>query len=37
MKIYEFYEDDKFIYYLINDFCGGGDIVDLNDKFGDFP
>ena len=36
MKIYEFYEDDKFI-YLINEFCGGGDIAGLNDKFGNFP
>ena len=36
MKIYEFYEDEKNI-YLINEFCGGGDIADLNDKFGIFP
>ena len=36
MKIYEFYEDDKNI-YLINEFCGGGDIAGLNDKYGDFP
>ena len=36
MKIYEFYEDENYI-YLINEFCGGGDIAGLNDKFGIFP
>ena len=36
MKIYEYYEDDKNI-YLINEFCGGGDIAGLNDQFGIFP
>ena len=36
MKIYEFYEDEKNI-YLINEFCGGGDIAGLNDKYGNFP
>ena len=36
MKIYEFYEDENNI-YLITEFCGGGDIAGLNDKFGIFP
>ena len=36
MKIYEFFEDDKKI-YLINEFCGGGDISELNEKYGVFP
>jgi calcium-dependent protein kinase len=36
MKIYEFYEDEKNI-YIINEFCGGGDIAGMNDKFGIFP
>ena len=36
MKIFEFYEDEKNI-YLINEFCGGGDIAGVNDKFGIFP
>ena len=36
MKIFEFFEDDKNI-YLINEFCGGGDVAGLNNKFGNFP
>ena len=36
MKIYEFYEDDKNI-YLINEFCGGGDVANLHDTYGVFP
>ena len=36
MKIFEFFEDDKNM-YLINEFCGGGDIAGLNDKYGIFP
>ena len=36
MKIFEFFEDDKNI-YLINEFCGGGDIAGLMDKYGVFP
>jgi len=36
MKIFEFYEDENNI-YLVNEFCGGGDIAGLNDKFGIFP
>ena len=36
MKIYEYYEDENYI-YIINEFCGGGDISGLNDKFGNFP
>ena len=36
MKIYEFFEDDQNI-YLINEFCGGGDIAGLMDKYGVFP
>ena len=36
MKIFEFFEDDKNI-YLINEFCGGGDVADLMNKFGNFP
>ena len=36
MKIYEFFEDDKKM-YLINEFCGGGDVAGLNDKYGIFP
>jgi len=36
MKIFEFFEDDKNI-YLINEFCGGGDVAGINDKYGLFP
>ena len=36
MKIFEFFEDDENM-YLINEFCGGGDIAGLMDKFGVFP
>ena len=36
MKIFEFYEDENYL-YIINEFCGGGDVAGLNDKFGDFP
>ena len=36
MKIFEFFEDDDNM-YLINEFCGGGDIAGLMDKFGVFP
>ena len=36
MKIYEFYEDEKNI-YIINEFCGGGDIAGMHDKYGNFP
>ena len=36
MKIFEFFEDDKNI-YLINEFCGGGDVAGMNDKYGPFP
>ena len=36
MKIFEFFEDEKNI-YLINEFCGGGDIAHIHDKFGLFP
>ena len=36
MKIFEFFEDDKNI-YLINEFCGGGDVAGLMDKLGKFP
>jgi len=36
MKIFEFFEDDKNI-YLINEFCGGGDIAHIHDKYGLFP
>ena len=36
MKIYEFFEDDQNM-YLINEFCGGGDIAGLMDKYGVFP
>ena len=36
MKIYEFFEDDNNI-YLINEFCGGGDVASLHDKYGEFP
>ena len=36
MKIFEFFEDDDYM-YLINEFCGGGDIAGLMDKFGVFP
>jgi calcium-dependent protein kinase len=36
MKIYEFFEDEKNI-YLINEFCGGGDVAGMNDKYGLFP
>ena len=36
MKIFEFFEDDKNI-YLINEFCGGGDVAGMNDKYGLFP
>ena len=36
MKIYEFFEDENNI-YLINEFCGGGDVANLHDKYGIFP
>ena len=36
MKIYEFFEDDKNI-YLINEYCGGGDVAKMHDKYGVFP
>ena len=36
MKIFEFFEDDKNI-FLINEFCGGGDVAGINDKYGLFP
>ena len=36
MKIFEFFEDEKNI-YLINEFCGGGDVANINDKYGLFP
>ena len=36
MKIFEFFEDDKSI-FLVNEFCGGGDVAGINDKYGLFP
>jgi calcium-dependent protein kinase len=36
VKIFEFYEDDKNL-YIINEFCGGGDVAGLHDKYGNFP
>ena len=36
MKIFEFFEDDQNI-FLINEFCGGGDVAGINDKYGLFP
>ena len=36
MKIYEFFEDEKNI-YLINEYCGGGDVANLHDNYGVFP
>ena len=36
MKIYEFFEDEKNI-YLINEFCGGGDVAKLHDEYGVLP
>ena len=36
MKIYEFFEDEKYI-YIIFEFCGGGDIAEMNNKYGIFP
>ena len=36
MKIFEFFEDNKNI-YLINEYCGGGDVAGMNDKYGLFP
>ena len=36
MKIFEFFEDEKTI-YLVNEFCGGGDVAGMNDKYGIFP
>jgi calcium-dependent protein kinase len=36
MKIFEFFEDEQNI-YLINEFCGGGDVAGMNDKYGQFP
>ena len=36
MKIFEFFEDENNM-YLINEYCGGGDIAGLMDKFGVFP
>ena len=36
VKIFEFYEDDKNL-YIINEFCGGGDVAELHNKYGNFP
>ena len=36
MKIYEFFEDEKNI-YLINEYCGEGDVANLHDNYGVFP
>jgi calcium-dependent protein kinase len=36
MKIFEYFEDEKNI-YLINEFCQGGDVSIVNDKYGIFP
>ena len=36
MKIYEFFEDEKNI-YLVNEFCGGGDVSSMNNNYGVFP
>ena len=36
MKIFEFFEDENNI-YLVNEFCGGGDVAGMNDKYGLFP
>ena len=36
MKIFEFFEDEKNL-YLVNEFCGGGDVAGMNDKYGLFP
>ena len=36
MKIFEFFEDDKNI-YLINEYCGGGVVSGINDRYGLFP
>ena len=36
MKIYEFFEDENNI-YLINEYCGGGDVAKMHNKYGVFP
>jgi len=36
MKIFEFFEDENYI-CLVNEFCGGGDVAGMNDKYGLFP
>ena len=36
VKIFEFFEDEQYM-YIINEYCSGGDIADLMDKFGIFP
>jgi calcium-dependent protein kinase len=36
MKIFEFFENDQSI-FLVNEFCGGGDVAGINDKYGLFP
>ena len=36
MKIFEFFEDEKNL-YLVNEFCGGGDVAGMNEKYGLFP
>ena len=36
MKIYEFFEDEKNI-YLINEYCGAGDVAKLHDEYGVIP
>ena len=36
MKIFEFFENDKSI-FLVNEFCGGGDVAGINDRYGIFP
>ena len=36
MKIYEFFEDEKNI-YLINEYCGAGDVAKMHDNYGVFP
>ena len=35
MEIFEFFEDNKNI-YLINEFCRGGDVARIIDKYGIF-
>jgi calcium-dependent protein kinase len=36
MKIFEFFEDSKYI-YIISELCGEGDVAGMNDKYGNFP